>query len=219
MSTVSNLIIDALNECNVRSDLDSFSIEDLTDARATLNHLMFSLPNIGKQIFRREEGTYQFSSTVSSFSLPSTYYDLDSAHISYGGFDSDLVELSVGEYREIANKSSEGKPTHYALFYKKDFTVEVKVHPQPNITGAAGYIFSYIGILNHINYTGNTSSLSSPPNYYLALKWALADELANKYDVSLEKQAIIAKKKEDALKSANTNNVGKKKTYYIQGAF
>ena len=219
MSTVSNLIIDALNECNIKSDLESFNSEELVDARQTLNHLMFSLPNIGKHIFRRDEGTYQFPSVVSSFILPSTYYDLDSAYISYNGYDSDLTELSVNEYRELSNKASEGKPTYYALFYKTDFTVEVKVHPKPNITGAAGYIFNYIGILNHINYTANTSNLISPPNFYLALKWALADELANKYDVPLEKQAIISQKKNEALKNANSNNVGHKKTFYIQGAF
>lgn len=219
MTKVSELIINALDECNIASDLGSYSEKELSDARTTLNQLMFALPNIGKQIFRREEGSQSFSDTVSSFVLPSNYYDLDSAYISYGGFDSDLGELSIGEYRSISNKSSEGRPTHYALFYKSDFTVEVKLHPTPNITGVSGYIFNYVGILNHINYTTNTSTLSSPSNYYLALKWALANELSNKFDVPVDKQLIIEKKAKEALENANKNNIGHKKTYTIKGAF
>ncbi len=219
MATVNDLITEALNECNIKSNLESLTADELMDARNTLNTLMFAMPNLGKQLFRREEASHTFTQSVSSFTLPTTYYDLDSAYIRYNESDTLLEELPISEYLTLSNKNSQGMPQYYSLFYKKDFNIEVKLHPQPALVGATGYIFHYLGILNHISYTTNAENLNSPHNFYIAIKWALAEQLCNRYDVPIEKIAFITKMKKDALDAANATNVGFKSSLRIRSAF
>jgi len=219
MTTVSQLITDALNECAIRSDLESYTASELVDARNTLNQLLFSMPNLGKQIFKRAEASHTFTTSVSAFNLPTTYYDLDDAFIRYNNADTPLEALSVEEYREIYTKNSSGFPKYYNLLYKTDFSLEVRLYPKPELVTSTGYIFHYLGILNHIAYSQDSETLSSPHNFYLAIKWALAEQLCNRYDVPMDKRVFISKMKKESLKLANATNVGLKTSFRIRSAF
>ena len=146
--------------------------------------------------------------TNRTFVLPSKYYDVVSASIRYGGLDSDLEYISDSEYQELSNKENTGKPTHYCLRYKSDLSVEVNLYPQPDLKGATGYLFSYTGILNHISYTSNSDTVGFPNNAYLAIKWGLALELANRHKVSDQSYARIVLQEEKYKKRLKKRNTG-----------
>ena len=114
---VEEIITEAFERCNI--DPQTQTGDRAVSARRSLNLLFSEWANRGINYWAVEEQTLALVSGTTSYTLPAGTIDIISAVIrdSGAGTNSDQIvnRVSISDYNQLPNKSSQGKPSQYML--------------------------------------------------------------------------------------------------------
>ena len=178
-----------IEEAYERCGLEVKSGFELKTARRSLNLLLTKWVNDGVNLFTLDLTTSTMTSGTDNITLSSLQYlDIIDAALrdtnSTPDLDVSMERISMSEYLSYPNKTTEGKPTHYAIERNSQYTSsasathKVYLWPVPDQT--------YYQLLSWtVRYPQDVSSTYTenpdiPRRYLPALISGLAVELANK---------------------------------------
>lgn len=201
--TADRIIRQALTNCGLLQEGDDPSSETIADCMNRLNDLINFMQTQGLKLWTLIDQSVTLINGQSTYTLkPGGSVNMTKPlRIDYAYYlDSNsnsrplIGPLSWEEYLSLSNKSTTGSINSYFV-NKKQTEVDVILWPIPDSTAATGTL--HLLIRQQItNFTGITDTLNFPPEWYLYLTWALADEKSTGQPQTImdrcEKRAFMA---------------------------
>ena len=199
--TRDDIIKAALRVCKVIGIGETPQTEDYLNCSQALNIMIKSWSNNNKPLWVFQDvilptvtdvGSYELGPTAGVNGLVmSRPLDIPKAFIrDSSGHDSILTPISMTEYHDFANKAIQGTPNLY--YYDRqepDGVLNLLNVP----TDALSSIHLKV-VRQFYDMTASTDNFDFPEEFFLALKWGLADEIALEYAVSqMDRQEIAIK--------------------------
>lgn len=204
--TADRIIRQALVNCGLLQEGDDPTSETIADCMNRLNDIINFTQTEGLKLWTLVDQSVTLVAGQATYSLKPggsvsmtkplridyAYY-LDSANNSR----TLMGPLSWEEYLSLGNKQTQGSINSFFI-NKLQSEVDVTLWPIPDTTAATGTL--HLLIRQQItNFTGITDTLNFPPEWYMYLTWALADEKATGQPQTImdrcEKKAFMALEK------------------------
>jgi hypothetical protein len=149
-------------------------------ARRSLNLLFSEFANRGINYWAVQNNTLALTQGTTTYTLPVGTIDLIDVVIreNIGGTQSDTVlpRVSISDYNQIPNKTTQAKPSQYML--DKQYTPELYVWQVPDNNN---YSLVYWSINQHEDVTASTLDADIPYRWSDCICAGLASKLALKY--------------------------------------
>jgi hypothetical protein len=194
MGTVLDLITSSMRLLNISAAGDSISAIESKEALALLNSLLGSwqqqkllMPAIVSESFPlvSNQSTYTYGDVGSGANFESIHgwpTDIESAYVrSPDATDFTLTRVSDAEYSELPRKNVTSSYPAYYLYRRTYPLASVILYPVP--TDSLTLYIQRSSITT--SYPSINAQLSLPPGYDLALRYALACEMAPSYGITL----------------------------------
>lgn len=160
--------------------------DDLADGVQRLNDMINLWQTQGLKLFLLEDlaVTLTASTALYTFGLAGTTVMtkpmrvIDAYLVDSGGQRIPLRPLSWEEYTKINNSTTEGQPNGYFVD-KQALLLKVRLWPTPGTTEASAYTLHLILQKQVTNFVSITDESVFPQEWFIALRWGLADELAS----------------------------------------
>ena len=189
MSTVRQLVTDALRLLKVSEAGEAISAEEASDGLRALNQMISAWNNDSFNLYKIVQRSLSLTASDGEYTIGSGG-DIDtirplrisSAYVrDSGGTDHPMEIIQNREWSEIRLKSLDGDYPYY-LYYRKSYPLAyINLYPQPG-TGMTLYIECWDQLTG---YTSLSESISLPPGYERAFKYNLALEIAPEYVESI----------------------------------
>jgi len=173
--------------------------EQVVNASEALNLLLKNLVVRGGLLWTMTEGELYLSKGQASYLVgPSTTSDLQivrptrilDARVTEGDTEIPIQIIGRNEYFDLTSKESQGRPTQ--LYYDRQLTDgTLYVYPTPDDSGET-IKFTYERVIEDFDAAANNPDF--PPEWFRALKWMLAAEIAIEYGIAPERIAYIEQK-------------------------
>lgn len=190
---------------------ETLPADAMNDAAEALNMLLKSWQNEGLQLWVRKSQTVTLLASTNTYTLGptgGTVMDRPLRVLKVMRKDTsdnevELFKLTQDEYKEQTPKTTESIPVNY--YYDPQLTNGVLyVWPTPATADAAEYILDVLYHKPFDDMDNATDDFEFPSEWYRAIKYGLALELAPEYGLSIEERRqlyiearpIIAKAKE-----------------------
>lgn len=206
MATVLDVVSGALRLIGVYSSGQVLPSHELNDAISSLNQMLGSwstsiqLQNTTQENFTltASQATYTWGTGANFNSArPSRVIQ---AWVRVSGVDYPMVPDSKFDYNEEGLKTNTGIPTLFAVDNAYP-NANVKLYPAPD----SGYTIYFESVKPFTSYSSGSTTVSLPPAYIRAMRYALAIELAPEYGVQ-PPEAVI-KNAQSAVNSLKRNNM------------
>ena len=173
--------------------------EQMTNASEALNLILKSLSTEGMLLWTQTEGELYLAKGQSAYAVgPSTTSDLQiprptrvlSARINDGSNDIYIHPICRNEYFDLTDKDTQGRPTQ--MYYDRQLTDGViYLWPTPNDSSET-LKFTYERVIEDFDTSSDTPDF--PPEWFRALKWMLAAEIAVEYGIKIDRLSYLEQK-------------------------
>lgn len=173
--------------------------EQTVNASEALNLILKNLSVKGGLLWTQTEGELYLSKGQASYLVgPSTTSDLQivrptrilDARVTEGDTETPIHVIGRNEYFDLTSKESQGRPTQ--LYYDRQLTDGyIYIYPTPDDSGEV-IKFTYERVLEDFDDAANNPDF--PPEWFRALKWMLAADIAIEYGIAPERIAYIEQK-------------------------
>ncbi len=221
------VMLSALEEVNrIRPGSPSAEPEDLNVCKRELNMLLKMYQNMGMKLWQTAEKEITLTASQRTYTLaPSggdvimdrpvfvrTAFRRDSNNI-----DTPMTKLAWDDYQDLTNKYNESIPIQFAYLPDIDKGT-LYLWPVPSTSAASEYtvIINYVDAIDDVD--NFTDDLEVEQQWFLALKWNLAAELINKYDVPVQRAARIERNAFRWLEEAMNTDHESETSMYIEPA-
>jgi len=199
--TRDDIIKAALRVCKVIGIGETPQTEDYLNCSQALNIMIKSWSNNNKPLWVFQDiilptvtdvGSYELGPTAGVNGLVmSRPLDIPRAFIrDSAGQDSILTPISMTEYHDFGLKTAQGTPNQY--YYDRQEPNGI-IHFLNVPTDASSSVHLKV-VRQFYDMTTGTDNFDFPEEFFLALKWGLADEIALEYDVSAQDRQEIGMK-------------------------
>ena len=175
---VEEIITEAFERCNI--DPQTQTGDRAVSARRSLNLLFSEWANRGINYWAVEQQTLALVSGTASYTLPAGTIDIISAVIrdSSTGTNSDQIvnRVSISDYNQLPNKSSQGKPSQYML--DKQFTPVAYFWQVPD---SSNYSMVYWAIRQLEDVSASNQDADIPYRWNECICAGLASKLSMKF--------------------------------------
>lgn len=178
--TANQLIVSSLELLGVKAEEEELTAVELERGLRWLNIMLKAWEVDGVMAWTETEGSfalvqsdrdYVFGSGGTFTTVP---VDILDVRINRGGNDLSMTRLSKADYNAMPNKTSEGYPTQYMYDRQRDGGT-FYVWPAPDATGGTIYLTYRRRIMD---MDASSNSFDVPQEWYMALVYGLADQLA-----------------------------------------
>jgi len=175
---VEEIIAEAYERCGI--DPQSQTGYKAESARRSLNLLFSEWANRGINYWAVQNNTLSLTNGTIKYTLPVGTIDLIDVVVreNIGGTNTDTVvqRISIGEYNQLPNKTSSGRPSQYML--DKQYTPELYVWQVPD---SNDYSLVYWSINQLEDITASNQDADIPYRWADCICSGLASKLAIKY--------------------------------------
>jgi len=186
--TRDELIRAAFEDINVAVTNEPLDPDDIQVAQIALNVLVTSWKAHGLQLWKRGRASLTLVASDYDYDLTPTLgagtekpMRLLTVNRKYtDGTETDMNKLSLQEYENLPNKTTEGTPVNY-YFEPGRLTSTLYVWPAPNATAATEYTIEYVYQQPLQDMDIGTEEIDFPNEWYQAVELALAHALDRKY--------------------------------------
>lgn len=189
---LTDIIEDAYERC--RTTLKSGY--QLRTARRSIDLILIDWINDGVNLWTTDIVTAALVDGTTSYTLDAKWIDvLDATVRDSNNNDTELTRITLGEYIRIPKKSTEGKPTQFAIERNTTSGHTLYFWPTPD----ASYTFRSWGVRHMEDAGAYTNNLDMPRRFLPALVAGLASDLSRKsqaLDKSLDDEVGIALRRE-----------------------
>jgi hypothetical protein len=182
--TRDNIIDAALRTLGVIGLGETPTSEDYTNCSQALNIMIKSWAKKGFPLFVNSTETVNLVASTSSYTLTNRPVRVFGGRIrNTDSVDTEVLLISAEEYDTIGDKTITGTPNQ--IYYDNTLTGTLYVYPVPDST-SADYTL-YVDV-QRMFYDMNSSSdnFDFPQEWYQALKWGLAAEVAIEYGIDIQ---------------------------------
>tara|TARA_R110000772_G_scaffold185964_1_gene297161 strand:- start:5662 stop:6339 length:678 start_codon:yes stop_codon:yes gene_type:complete len=174
-------VADIIEEAYERCGVEVRTGYDTRTARRSLNLMFADWANRGVNLWTVKQGTFNLVAGTSEYTasngLQSAISDILEVSVRRSGIDLSISRISRGEYLNIPNKTTTGRPSQF--FFNRQISPEISLWPVPeNSTDALVYYY-----VQQIQDAGSLVNTTDTPfrffpcmvaglAYYLALKKA-----------------------------------------------
>jgi hypothetical protein len=204
--TVLDLIKSSLRLIKVLAASETPGSSESADALTALKLLLGEWYNDGLLRFTSEQQFAVSAGTASYQIAAGAVWDFSPspsnvliATLRDSGIDYPLTELSDSEYAEISEKTVRGIPSHYH-YHRSASSGTCRLYPVPD----KNYTIT-LTLADAFNEYALIDTISLPPGYLQALKYALAIELAPEYET--EPSGWIVKRATDTMAGIKRSNL------------
>ena len=192
---IDEIIDEALDMIGGESDLG----KEPRSARRSLNLILTDWQNRGILLWKTGLGTTTTIEGQTSYDLDQDIIDITEASIRRSGTDIELTRISMDNYQELPNKSTQGRPNQYAVHRKRD-NIEVYLWPVPeNSTD----VFRYWNVSRYQDFTKSVDTADVPFRFLPCLIYALSYYMSIKRPgVPGDRVAFLKQVYEEALQNA-----------------
>lgn len=174
-------VADIIEEAYERCGLEVRTGYDAKTARRSLNIMFSEWANRGVNLWTVAQGTFTLTSGTTTYTssngLASNMTDILEVSLRRSNTDYELDRISRGEYLNIPNKSTTGRPTQF--FYNRQISPELTLWPTPE-NSTDQIVYYYIQRIQDADTLTNTTDVPfrfmpcmvSGLAYYLSVKRA-----------------------------------------------
>lgn len=159
--------------------------EDYTNCSQALNILIKAWAKKGYPLHTTSTQTINLVASTASYNLTTRPVRIFGAYLrDTSNIDRPLQLISNQEYDDLANKTTTGTPNQ--IYYDNQLSAgTVYVYPAPDATSADYTIYVECQRMFY-DMSASTDNFDFPQEWFQALKWGLAAEVAAEYGVSIE---------------------------------
>jgi len=191
------LIKSSLRLINVYRSGESIANAEIVDASESLNLILKDWMKDGLHLWLRSEITITLVAGQNSYTIGPSGDNtsarplrLTEVFIRDGTVDTPLDMLSKQEYVELGDKSTQGTPN--SVYFEPTLTTAtLYVYVAPDSNAAANKTIHLWVERMVSDMTSGTDDFELSPEWYRALKWNLALELAPEYGIADNKPALM----------------------------
>lgn len=207
--TRDELIQSSLRLLGVGHRGESVPADEINDASMALNIMLKAWMADGLQLWKREEKSITLVASQRVYTLgPSGNVTmqrplrlLEVVRRDSDNIDVSLNSLSKNEYWGLSNKFSEGTPVSY--HYDPQLTNgDLYLWEVPDTTAAAEYTVEIVYHLPFEDMDSTTNNFDCPAEWFQAIKFGLAVDLAPEYGIDLPQQYRLQKQFDTAYEKA-----------------
>ncbi len=192
MTTARDVVKGALRLIGVISSADEPSAEEADDALTAMNQMLASWAASRYTSASVPQSSFALTSGDSTYTIgsggdintvrPTTIY---SAHITQGGIDYPLQVITLGEYEDIADKTTTGAIPEVICIRPGYPLATIHLYPAPG----SGCTLVLDKIAPATDLTLN-DTMPYPPEWMRAIRYNLAGEIAPEYGVTVSREII-----------------------------
>jgi hypothetical protein len=170
---VEEIIAESFERCGV--DTQTRTGYHAVSARRSLNLLFSEWANRGINYWAVTQNTLTLADGTTSYTLPAGTIDIIDAVIREGSTDQTINRVTISEYNQIPNKTTEGKPSQYML--DKQYTPVIYFWNVPDKT----YTLVYWAVNQLDDITASNQDTDVPYRWSDCICSGLASKLALKF--------------------------------------
>ena len=200
---------------------ESVPAEEISDASQALNIMLKAWQADGVQLWKRAEQSITLTASQRIYTLGPAgdivmqrpLRIIECVRRDSSNIDVPLNKLSKEEYYSLSNKFSEGVPVSYN--YDPQLTSGVlSLWAVPDTNAASEYTVEIVYHLPFEDMDNATDNFDCPVEWFQAIKFGLALDLANEYGVDLPNQYRLQKQFDAAYNRARTWDVEDDSIYF-----
>ena len=170
---VEEIIAEAYDRCGLGAETRTGY--QAVSARRSLNLLFSEWANRGINYWAVSQNTLTLSDGTTSYTLPVGTIDIIDAVIRDGSTDQTINRVTISEYNEIPNKTTEGKPSQYMI--DRQYTPVIYFWNVPDKT----YTLNYWAMNQLDDITASNQDADIPYRWSDCICAGLASKLSMKY--------------------------------------
>jgi len=170
---VEEIIAEAYDRCGLGAETRTGY--QAVSARRSLNLLFSEWANRGINYWAVSQNTLTLSDGTTSYTLPVGTIDIIDAVIRDGSIDQTINRVTMSEYNEIPNKTTEGKPSQYMI--DRQYTPVIYFWNVPDKT----YTLNYWAMNQLDDVTASNQDADVPYRWSDCICAGLASKLSMKY--------------------------------------
>ncbi len=170
---VEEIIAEAYDRCGLGAETRTGY--QAVSARRSLNLLFSEWANRGINYWAVSQNTLTLSDGTTSYTLPVGTIDIIDAVIRDGSIDQTINRVTMSEYNEIPNKTTEGKPSQYMI--DRQYTPVIYFWNVPDKT----YTLNYWAMNQLDDITASNQDADIPYRWSDCICAGLASKLSMKY--------------------------------------
>jgi hypothetical protein len=170
---VEEIIAEAYDRCGLGAETRTGY--QAVSARRSLNLLFSEWANRGINYWAVSQNTLTLSDGTTSYTLPVGTIDIIDAVIRDGSTDQTINRVTISEYNEIPNKTTEGKPSQYMI--DRQYTPVIYFWNVPDKT----YTLNYWAMNQLDDVTASNQDADVPYRWSDCICAGLASKLSMKY--------------------------------------
>ena len=170
---VEEIIAEAYERCGLNAETRTGY--QAVSARRSLNLLFSEWANRGINYWAVSQNTLTLSDGTASYALPAGTIDIIDAVIRESSTDQTINRVTIAEYNQIPNKTTEGKPSQYMI--DKQYTPTVYFWNVPDKT----YTLNYWAVNQLDDITASNQDTDVPYRWSDCISAGLAAKLSLKY--------------------------------------
>jgi hypothetical protein len=170
---VEEIIAEAYDRCGLGAETRTGY--QAVSARRSLNLLFSEWANRGINYWAVSQNTLTLSDGTTSYTLPVGTIDIIDAVIRDGSTDKNINRVTISEYNEIPNKTTEGKPSQYMI--DRQYTPVIYFWNVPDKT----YTLNYWAMNQLDDITASNQDADIPYRWSDCICAGLASKLSMKY--------------------------------------
>ena len=170
---VEEIIAEAYDRCGLGAETRTGY--QAVSARRSLNLLFSEWANRGINYWAVSQNTLTLSDGTTSYTLPVGTIDIIDAVIRDGTTDQTINRVTISEYNEIPNKTTEGKPSQYMI--DRQYTPVIYFWNVPDKT----YTLNYWAMNQLDDVTASNQDADVPYRWSDCICAGLASKLSMKY--------------------------------------
>ena len=171
--SVEEIIAEAYDRCGLGAETRTGY--QAVSARRSLNLLFSEWANRGINYWAVSQNTLTLSDGTTSYTLPVGTIDIIDAVIRDGSTDQTINRVTISEYNEIPNKTTEGKPSQYMI--DRQYTPVIYFWNVPDKT----YTLNYWAMNQLDDVTASNQDADVPYRWSDCICAGLASKLSMKY--------------------------------------
>lgn len=160
--------------------------EDYTNCSQALNMMIKGWAKKGFPLFVNATESVNLVASTATYTLTNrpVRIEKDNAYLrDTNNIDTDLQVVSKQEYNLIGDKTITGTPNQ--IYYDNTLTGTLYVYPVPDTTAADSTL--YVNVQRQFyDMAAPTNNFDFPSEWYNALKWGLAAEVAVEYGIDIQ---------------------------------
>ena len=170
-------VAEIIEEAYERCGLEVRTGYDAKTARRSLNLMFADWANRGLNLWTVKQGTQALTQGTATYTLTADVTDILEVVLRRSGVDYELTRMSRGEYLNLPNKSTQGRPSQF--FYNRQVTPEITLWATPE-NSTDSLVYYYVKRIEDADTLAHTTDapfrflpcMVSGLAYYLAVKSA-----------------------------------------------